>query len=508
MADLYLVFVHGWSVDNLSTYGQMPLRLKAECARQGIDASVQEIWLGQYVSFRDEIQLPDVSRAFQAAVERQLTGITGAGKRFICITHSTGAPVIRDWWDRYYRTTGQPCPMSHLIMLAPANFGSALAQLGKSKLSQLKFWLHGEQPGQGILDWLELGSAESWELNSSWIKLPALPAGATGFYPFVLIGQSIDRNFYDNLNRYTGELGSDGVVRSAAANLNATLITIDQTFIRNNDGSIYRTHCHRRTLTDIKPSTTAFRIVPDRSHSGPTMGILTSVTLDPAINPPNQVTVDAMLQCFQVTNDTQYAALRDTFAQATTDIQAQERLETVESGPFALITRYFIHDRFCMVIFRVIDSEGYPVTDYKLVFTGPDNNPNYLPPGFFADRQQNQLDNETVTYFINYDILNGSTPVTDSGGTVIRPATTGITQMGLDVTPHLNEGFVRYMPLHLSADENFFQTIVKPNATILIDITLQRLVSDQVFLNRGPIDTMPADGSFKDIQPGEGVVPQ
>jgi len=37
-----------------------------------------------------------------------------------------------------------------------------------------------------------------------------------------LIGQSIDRHFYDQLNPYTGEMGSDGVVRTAGANLNAS----------------------------------------------------------------------------------------------------------------------------------------------------------------------------------------------------------------------------------------------------------------------------------------------
>jgi len=40
-----------------------------------------------------------------------------------------------------------------------------------------------------------------------------------GLYPFVLTGQKIDRNMYDNLNAYTDEAGSDGVVRVGAANM-------------------------------------------------------------------------------------------------------------------------------------------------------------------------------------------------------------------------------------------------------------------------------------------------
>ncbi len=44
----------------------------------------------------------------------------------------------------------------------------------------------------------------------------------------MLTGQSIDRSFYDNLNSYTDEAGSDGVVRVAAANMNYGLIRLEQ----------------------------------------------------------------------------------------------------------------------------------------------------------------------------------------------------------------------------------------------------------------------------------------
>ncbi|MEO5643881.1 MAG: hypothetical protein ABIQ40_03875 [Bacteroidia bacterium] len=40
---LSLVFVHGWSVTNLDTYGELPLRLKAEAALSGIEISIKEM---------------------------------------------------------------------------------------------------------------------------------------------------------------------------------------------------------------------------------------------------------------------------------------------------------------------------------------------------------------------------------------------------------------------------------------------------------------------------------
>ena len=42
----------------------------------------------------------------------------------------------------------------------------------------------------------------------------------------MVIGQTIDRKLYDNLNTYTGESGSDGVVRVAAANLNSAYVRL------------------------------------------------------------------------------------------------------------------------------------------------------------------------------------------------------------------------------------------------------------------------------------------
>ena len=41
-----IVFVHGYSVTNLSTYGELPLRLKAEGVRQDYNVNVAEIFLG------------------------------------------------------------------------------------------------------------------------------------------------------------------------------------------------------------------------------------------------------------------------------------------------------------------------------------------------------------------------------------------------------------------------------------------------------------------------------
>ena len=66
---------------------------------------------------------------------------------FACITHSTGGPVVRLWMKLYHEKNLSACPMKHLVMLAPANHGSTLAQLGKGVLGRLKSMAESIEPG-------------------------------------------------------------------------------------------------------------------------------------------------------------------------------------------------------------------------------------------------------------------------------------------------------------------------------------------------------------------------
>ncbi len=205
---MLVVFVHGWSVTNTDTYGGLP-RALAKNAPPRLDIKVEHLHLGKYVGFADAVNVDDIARGMQNVVDTEILPRLAKGERFACITHSTGGPVVRKWIDIFFRGQPDKCPLQHLVMLAPSNHGSALAQLGKSRLSRMKLFTEGVQPGTGVLDWLELGSDQSWELNLSWLDYACLDAG---LHTFVLTGQSIDRSLYDSLNSYACEQGSDGVV--------------------------------------------------------------------------------------------------------------------------------------------------------------------------------------------------------------------------------------------------------------------------------------------------------
>ena len=68
-----VLLVHGWSVRDTDTYGGLRERLKLENRRlPSLQLDVRQIWLSEYISFHNEVTVPDIARAFQAALEREL----------------------------------------------------------------------------------------------------------------------------------------------------------------------------------------------------------------------------------------------------------------------------------------------------------------------------------------------------------------------------------------------------------------------------------------------------
>ncbi|MBL7932705.1 MAG: phospholipase [Bacteroidia bacterium] len=496
MRDLFLVFIHGYSVTNTDTYGGLPQRLLNESQGRGFNARVEHIFLGRYISFNDEVRLDDVSRALESAVKEQIPG----GTRFVCITHSTGGPVARNWWNNFYKDKASVCPMSHLIMLAPANYGSSLAQLGKTRLSRVKSWFDGVEPGQKILNWLELGSQGSWDLNLDWILNGEKHISEKEIFPFVITGQSIDRKLYDHINSYTGELGSDGVVRVASANLNSRYVKLRQADVIITSGTVSAPNLEPAGYFEAPK--TAMRIVKHKSHSNADMGIMKSVKAE-TDDEQSKETVDAIFNCISVNTLEDYKNLCVAFDRETEEVLRDEKVEIEKK---LLKKNIYIHDSFCMVIFRVRDSEGLPVPNFDLLLTsGPENDPDMLPNGFFADRQCNQSDNSVLTYYFNYDVMNGNVAIRKDGEE-IRKELPGTDSLGFILRPRPDEGFVRYLPCSIKASKEIFETVLKPNSTTLIDIELKRVVSKELFRFESADPVKLADKNFKKTSPGDSIV--
>jgi hypothetical protein len=485
-----VVLVHGWSVHNTSTYGELPARLEAE-SNDAIRLDVRNIWLGKYVSFQDEVLLDDISRAFESALRQELDA-DSLKTKCVCITHSTGGPVIRNWIYKYYIEPGkmEECPVSHLIMLAPANFGSALAILGKMRLSRIKSWVEGIEPGKGVLDWLELGSPESWNLNLKWMNYFKGMQQNEAFFPFVISGQSIDRSFYDHVNSYTGELGSDGVVRLAGANLNANYYKFVQEPPVSNSIELPLSPVGGEHIT---PDKTAFAIAKGRSHSGDEMGILKSIQK----GHDNHPTVKLILDCIGVNSGDQYAALCGKFETLSAQVMTEEKIEVEDV--FLLNDRYFIHDPYSMLIFRIRDEYGNAIGNYDIIFTGGENDSeNHLPENFLADKQRNSRSPGFITFYFNTAVMLGSDPV-KLQNKVLRKKLPGAKSFGFKIIPYNDKGFVHFLPAVLTGTPELLAKLMIPHQTALIEVEMKRIVHEGVFQltrNRVPEE-------FKDVVPGK-----
>ncbi|HET7268725.1 MAG TPA: phospholipase [Oleiagrimonas sp.] len=501
MARQLLIFVHGWSVTSTATYGQLPTRLKHEAQKRGGPSlDVHHIYLGEYVSFHDTIRVEDIARAFDGALGDMLARY-GKGRRCACITHSTGGPVVREWLDRYIVRPGDlgQCPISHLVMLAPANFGSALAQLGKGRVGAIRAWFDGVEPGQHVLDWLELGSPAACELNLRWIRdypVLKLTQGRNPVFPFVLAGDAIDRKFYDHLNPYTGEIGSDGVMRVAATNLNATHVVLRQPATRRGE-ALPSAHKRLRTLDPEltrHAMPTAFKIIPGASHSGDSMGIMGSVRDN---DKPN-ATVTAILECLNVQNDAGYTALRKTFEAENAAHQAVGNRLEIEHVP-VLPDRTYIHDPCSMVIFRLFDSAALRVSNVDILLTaGPGDSPDQLPRGFMIDRQANQQQPANITFYLNHAVLAGCPPIPGPDGSIVRAALTPRSPYGVQILPRHGNRFVEYWHAMLDSSMQDLLPLIRPNETTIVDVYLTRVVHKNVFRFTTQL-APPVD--FKDVKP-------
>lgn len=469
-----LVFVHGWSVTNTSTYGALPRQLQAQAAAEGMALNVTDIWLSEYVSFDDAVTMPDVVRAFDHA----LRDLHLRDASFACITHSTGGPVVREWLraQRERPHALSTIRLTHLMMLAPANFGSALAQLGKSILSRVRAWAGGVEPGRRILDWLELGSAESLSLNLDHIH-GADPSERDQFL-FVLTGDRPDRTLYDHINTYTGEDGSDGVVRMAAANLNARHAVL----ARESGGTP-----DTLALNVTTAPRTAFKLIPGASHSGTDQGIMASTPT---------ATVDALLRCMQVRDGDSYRRLCDAFDSENAQRDTQ-RVELESVGPFP--ARVHIHDPRSMLVVRLTDEGGEPLAGARwLLKAGTPPNPDWMPQGFMLDRQANSRHGHVITFLLNHALLAGAPRIADpeSSRRTLRAATSGHRPYSATIEPGDLSGLVHHAIATTAAKDDLFQ-ILAPHQTTVLDVVLPRLVREGVFrLTQSP---EPRDFSHPEI---------
>ena len=221
MTDRPIVILHGWSDVSVSFE---PLAKLLRAKLNGRNVSI--IRLADYISMEDEVRFDDIVSAMARAWERNRLP-TGAGS-VDAIVHSTGGLVIRDWLQRNYGPS--EAPVKHLLMLAPANFGSPLAHKGRSLAGRIWKGFFAKRPagaafetGTHILKSLELASPYTWDLA----ERDRFGEGGEMYSPgnvlcTVLVGQDAG----GVSNAIANEDGWDGTVRVATANMNCARMTL------------------------------------------------------------------------------------------------------------------------------------------------------------------------------------------------------------------------------------------------------------------------------------------
>ncbi len=152
-----LLIIHGWSDHGISFHPLINL------LQQQLQQDIHSFNIADYLSMDDEITFDDIVTAMERAWHNK--NLPTQPYSIDVIVHSTGGLIIRDWLSRYF--TPETSPIKHLVMLAPANFGSPLAHKGQAFIGRIIKGFSGEkmfQVGAKILQGLELASPYSWEL--------------------------------------------------------------------------------------------------------------------------------------------------------------------------------------------------------------------------------------------------------------------------------------------------------------------------------------------------------
>ncbi|SDF14879.1 hypothetical protein SAMN05216464_113121 [Mucilaginibacter pineti] len=222
-----VLIIHGWS-DCSASFQDM----KNYLIRQNV-GQVETIYYADYESREDNITYEDVIEGLNnELILKKLIYNNGKSDYDLkIVVHSTGGLVVRHWLWRYYGKTGRigDCPVTNLVMLAPANFGSPLAQMGKSFLGGLVKgrWKVGDmlETGKIMLDGLELGSSYQWTLAHNDLLGENKYFMPDHIRTVVMVGDTD----YKGIRGWLNKPGTDGTVVIAGTNLNSAKLCLQFT---------------------------------------------------------------------------------------------------------------------------------------------------------------------------------------------------------------------------------------------------------------------------------------
>jgi pimeloyl-ACP methyl ester carboxylesterase len=429
-----LVILHGYS-DTSRTFEAMAERLADR-----LGTTVSPIALGDYVTLNDYVTFDDL----RAGMDRAWTefGLPRGDRSVDMVVHSTGALVARLWLAGL---AAGPGPVHHLVMLAPANFGSPLAHKGQSFIGRVLkgFQDNGDAPmhsGLLVLKGLELASPMQWDLAHRDRFGSASRFDAGGCLCTVIVGNT----GYDGIAAIANEAGSDGTVRLSTANMNCAKLTIDFT---------KSPMAPAATLTESR-GRCGYLVMDGFDHS--------TITLSGLPASRHSAVIDEVVAALTVT-DARFASYCDSLDRRTaTLVSAMAKRRGDDQNGFQ------------NTVVRVLDDQERPVRDYLVEFYEEDDDRNIIAKLFhttaLANVHVHSDDASLRSLYVNCTKL---TKMIDRGGEGLS--------ISLSASPTLEQSFNRVGfksfndrdvgGLRLPWEE--IGTYFAPNRTLLVDMRLK-----------------------------------
>lgn len=437
MAQNPLLIIHGWS-DHATSFQHLAMILQ-----QQLKQDIHLFDLADYLSMDDEITFDDIVTAMEHAWHKHQ--LPTKPYSVDVIVHSTGGLVVRDWLSRNF--TPETCPIKHLVMLAPANFGSPLAHKGQAFIGRIIKGFSGEkmfQVGEKILQGLELASPYTWEL--------ALQDrfGAQEFYGpgRILCTVLVGNTGYTGISAAANENGSDGVVRIATANMNCAYLDAD--FSQNPLNPTY--------VFQASSGITAFGILDGEDHS--------SITARDGA-PRNPLTISTIIGGLTVA-DQNFFDWCQQLNELTQNVMLQGR-----QNPYT--------HSYQNSVFLVQNQYGEHIPDYFLEFYTPNGDQNWFAQVFHQDVISNAhpygQDNSYRSLYINYTLLQQQFAKTWEQMCLSLTALPEFKRNG-------NVGYRTFTDDDIGAIQFSKEQVAKlfaPNRTLLTRITIRREQAERVF---------------------------
>jgi hypothetical protein len=432
----------------------------------------QDVFLLNYDSLDDEATFEDFADKLDEDYRKLFQG-----ERIDVACHSTGALVARAWLRMHYRrqvaggVTAPASPVEHLLMFAPANFGSDLARLGQSFLGKFRSTFfnsnhQGEdflESGKIVLQGLEPASPFQWSLSADDLHGDGYFNVALGerkvCFPFVFAGGRAYGGLQGRLIPSRSKAGTDGTVRICGTSLNTRKCVVDfaQPVVRP------------AWVVERKFPVIPFAIFGEFTH-----GSIVDVERQFKNSPSSAGTL--ALDAIKISTLADYGALAQRFDQA---------LKQKYSG-----------DDYQQFFFKVIDDVGFSVADYFVDFHV------LLPSGEVDRRLTAEFDKEFESEFTRHS-ADSSCRVLMLNVTNLRKYLQKLRQararLVFDISAKSPGTQVKYLPGYAvvfdgaSPATGNDPTFLYPNTTTLVEIILNRVASDKVLhlldhdLNKPPL---------------------